>query len=154
MTKPTIAATTQDDIQGLQTILDHTGLFPSDLLPDMIAPALSGESNASWLTCRVDGSPRGLCYTEPEELAEGSWNMLALAVHPEFQRHGIGAALVKATEEFLQQSNQRLLIVETSGTDGFAQARRFYEDNGYEQEARIRDFWAEGDDKIIFRKAL
>ena len=46
------------------------------------------------------------------------------------------------------------MIVDTSGTDDFAMTRKFYSQNGYEEEARIRDFWADGDDKVIFRKAL
>jgi len=44
--------------------------------------------------------------------------------------------------------------VETSGTADFAATRRFYRQNGYEEEGRIRDFWAAGDDKVIFRKPL
>lgn len=36
----------------------------------------------------------------------------------------------------------------------FEYVRGFYRQHGYEEEARIRDFYAEGADKIIFRKAL
>ncbi|MCV6597485.1 MAG: N-acetyltransferase, partial [Mangrovicoccus sp.] len=87
-------------------------------------------------------------------LAEGTVNMLALAVHPERPGTGMGAALVAAAEAHLGTKDQRILIVETSGTEAFARTRAFYLQNGYEEEARIRDFWAKGDDKVIFRKAL
>ena len=59
-----------------------------------------------------------------------------------------------AAEQHLRSKGQRNLIVDTSGTDDFALTRRFYAQNGYEEEAPIRDFWAAGDDKVIFRKAL
>lgn len=154
MTNFTIRPTSSDDIPGLNLVLDGTGLFPSEMLPDMLAPALAGETGAFWLTCHHDGKAVGLCYTVPEELADGTWNMLALAVRPDLQGKRLGTELVGAVEQHLKDRGQRILIVETSGTDDFALTRRFYTGNGYEEEARIRDFWADGDDKVIFRKAL
>lgn len=154
MTKPEINPTTTADIPSLQIVVDQTQLFPSDMLPDMLGPTLSGESAAVWLTCNVDGRAVGFCYTAPEELADGTWNMLALAVLPDFQGRSLGAALVKALEQNLRGKGQRILIVDTSSKVEFARTREFYIKNLYEEEARIRDFWAEGDDKVIFRKAL
>lgn len=54
MTKHTIKPTVADDVPALQTVLDETGLFPSELLPDMLAPTLAGETEAFWLSCHVD----------------------------------------------------------------------------------------------------
>lgn len=154
MTTPQIYDTQAADIGALRQVLDATELFPSDMLPDMLAPFLAGETPAFWLCAAMEGRAVGFCYVEPEELADGTWNMLALAVHPDVQGQRIGGALVKAAETRLQDANQRILIVDTSGSDDFALTRKFYAINGYEEEARIRDFWAEGDDKVIFRKAL
>jgi len=47
-----------------------------------------------------------------------------------------------------------LLIADTSGTEAFQAARAFYAGNDYAQEARIGDFWALGDDKVVFAKRL
>ena len=154
MTNPTIKFTSAEDVVSLQSVLDETELFPSELLPDMLAPALAGETDAFWLTCHYGGEAVGLCYTVPEELADGTWNMLALAVRPDLQGKRLGQALVQAAEQHLKDQGQRILIVDTSGTDAFDQTRKFYAQNGYQEEARIRDFWADGDDKIVFRKAL
>ncbi|WP_424974400.1 GNAT family N-acetyltransferase [Dinoroseobacter sp. S124A] len=76
--------------------------------------------------------------------------MLALAVRPDLQGKRLGAALAHAVEQHLKEKGQRVLIVDTSGTEDFALTRKFYAQNGYEDGARIRDFWAEGDDKVIF----
>jgi len=146
--------TRAEDIAALQQILDQTELFPSDMLREMLAPALDGSSPALWLTAHLDGTAIGFSYTEPEMLAEGAWNMLAIAIAPDHQGKGHGADLVRATEAQLRQNAQRLLIVETSGLDAFTSTRRIYDAAGYDQEARIRDFWADGDDKVIFRKRL
>jgi ribosomal protein S18 acetylase RimI-like enzyme len=48
----------------------------------------------------------------------------------------------------------RVLLVETSGTPDFERTRAFYRKCGYEEEARIRDFYQAGADKIVYRKAL
>lgn len=154
MNKHDIKQTTQADVPALQVMLEQTGLFPAEMLPDMLAPALDGNTSDIWLTCHVAGNPVGVCFAVPETLAEGTWNMLALGVLPAQQGIGCGAALVCALEDRLRQDRQRLLIADTSGTDEFAPTREFYLQNGYTQEARICNFWAAGDDKVVFTKAL
>ena len=42
----------------------------------------------------------------------------------------------------------------TSGLPSFERTRGFYRLCGYDEEARIRDFYQAGEDKIVFRKAL
>ena len=80
--------------------------------------------------------------------------MLAIAVLPSSQGLGHGGALVAHLEAVLRRRKQRILIVDTSGVDAFARTRDFYRKSGYTEEARIRDFWATGDDKIVFWKSL
>ena len=66
----------------------------------------------------------------------------------------VGTALMAGIETELRERNQRVLIVETSGLDAYAPARRFYRGLGYDEEARIREFYSAGEDKIVFRKDL
>ena len=154
MTETHIAPLAQTDLPELQNVVSATGLFPAEMLPDMTAAALAGADPAPWLVAHIEGTAVGFAYTVPEDFADGTWNMLALAVAPRLQARGVGSALVAATENKLRKEGQRILIVDTSGTDAFARARAFYAQCGYDEEARIRDFWAEGDDKVTFRKAL
>lgn len=150
-----VRQTIAGDIAALQNVADATELFPGDMLPDMVAPFLdNGVDDALWLTCCDADAPNGFCYARPEEMTDGTWNMLAIAVDPGQQSKGAGALLVAEVEATLRGMCVRVLIVDTSGTEEFSATRRFYIANGYEEEARIRDFWAVGDDKIIFRKAL
>jgi len=150
-----IRLTKQDDIAALQEVLNGTKLFPSEMLPDMVDGFLSdGESSDIWLTCKANGKAVGFCYAAPEELAEGAWNMLAIAILPTEQGKGFGGAIARHLEVELKKRGQRILIADTSSTDEFAQTREFYRKNGYSEEARIRDFWAAGDDKVVFWKSL
>jgi ribosomal protein S18 acetylase RimI-like enzyme len=144
-----------DDVPALKRVADGTGLFPGELLPDMISGFLADPSGQDiWLTCEHNGTAIGFCYAVPEKLADGTWNMLALAVLPSSQRQGAGRAIVGQLEKRLRDAGYRLLIAETSGTAEFETARAFYRRCGYAEEARIRDFWAAGNDKIVYSKAL
>lgn len=150
-----IRPTKSEDIPALKLVLDGTHLFPSDLLAGMVSDFLSGDENGSvWLTAIEDGDAIGFCFATPETFTDGTWNMLAIAVLPEKQGGGAGGALVTALEKLLSDRGNRVLIADTSGTDEFAQTRAFYRKYGYTEEARIRNFWAAGDDKVVFWKAL
>lgn len=152
----TIRPTKHEDVPALKLVLDGTELFPSEMLPEMVGQFLSDQDSQDvWLTLEDDsGTAIGFCYAAPEQLTEGTWNMLAIAVLPERQGTGVGGAITRKLEDVLREKGQRVLIAETSGTDRFAMTREFYRKSGYKEEARIRDFWDAGDDKVVFWKAL
>ncbi|WP_342077841.1 GNAT family N-acetyltransferase [Yoonia sp. SS1-5] len=149
--RPTQAA----DLPDLCAVLDQTALFPAEMLADMIAPFLSDPDSLDlWLTAFVDETPVGFCYAVPAQFADGSWNMLAIAVAPDQQGTGCGGALTTALLGDLQGKGQRVLIAETSGAAAFEGPRAFYLAQGFEQQGCIRDFWAPGDDKVIFWRGV
>ena len=150
-----IIPTKPEDIPALKDVVDATGLFPSEMLPEMMSDFLDDPASVDlWLTCESDGKAVGFCYAVPEKLTEGTWNMLAIAVHTSKHGNGYGSAIVKSLEAELRARGCRVLIAATSGKDEFAQTREFYRKNGYAEEARIRDFWAAGDDKVVFWKRV
>lgn len=144
-----------NDLNALKIVIDKSGLFPSDMLDDMLAGYFNNaKENDFWLTYEEANEPIAIAYYTAEPMTEGTWNVLLIAVHPKQQSKGIGAKIMHHIEQTLSEQGQRVLLVETSGLDAFTRTRAFYLNNGYEQEARIREFYAEGEDKIIFRKAL
>ena len=152
---PRIRPATPDDLPGMKRILDATQLFPSELLDDMAAGFFDGTaSGEGWLTADAGDGPLALAYYVAERMTEGTWNLLAIAVDPCHQGKGIGATLLAHIERELTERGQRVLLVETSGLPQFARTRAFYSDNAYDEEARIRDFYAAGDDKVVYWKAL
>ncbi len=82
------------------------------------------------------------------------WKLYFLGVQPGQQGRGIGRALVAHVEEELREQGERVLIIETSGVDDYEATRTFYRSRGYDEEARIREFYGPGDDKVVFWKAL
>ena len=106
--------------------------------------------------CVVDDKdgPLGVAYYQPKTAADRVWDLTMIAVQPANQGRGRGAAMLRHVEEDLRTRDQRLLLVETSGLPQYDRTRAFYVKCGYEEEARIRDFWEAGDDMVLFRKAL
>ncbi len=129
-------------------------MFPPEMLEDMTSPYFLGESNNQRWIVFDDTEIQGVAYYVREIIAEGTWNVLMIAVDPPSHGRGIGSALMGFVENELTCQGERVLLVETSGTTDFQRTRGFYDMLGYEREARIRDYYAAGDDKIIFRKAL
>ena len=52
----------------------------------------------------------------------------------------------------IRQLNGRLLLIETSSLPHYELTRRFYLKHHYDQAAVLRDFYADGDDMVVFRK--
>jgi ribosomal protein S18 acetylase RimI-like enzyme len=87
-------------------------------------------------------------------LEQSNHPLQASAIHPDRQGQGRGKQLLREVEQVVTQRSGRVLLVETSGMPDFDRVRSFYDHCGYEAEARIRDFYKAGDDKIVYRKAL
>jgi ribosomal protein S18 acetylase RimI-like enzyme len=144
-----------DDLPALKALIDATGLFPSEMLDDMTAGYLAGTAAEEiWLVDQDAREPATLAYVAPERMTNATWNLLLIAVAPDRQRGGRGSAMLFHVEALLARRGARLLLIETSGLPEQAGARAFYAKNGYAQEGVIRDFYDEGEDKVIFRKKL
>ena len=154
MNKTHIRSSIPGDLSAAKGIIDAVQLFPSEFLDGMFcANSNDVEPSEFWLTFD-DGSPAAIAYCAPEAMADGTWNLLLIAVHPDRQSEGIGAQIMSFVEEKLSAEGARVLLVETSGTDDFIRTRAFYSKLGYNEEARIREYYGVGDDKIVFHKYL
>jgi ribosomal protein S18 acetylase RimI-like enzyme len=91
------------------------------------------------------------CYGATPE-TDRTFDLYWIAVDPAVQGAGSGTLLLTEVEQQLQGQNARMLIVETSSRSAYAPTRRFYEKRGYAEAARVREFYAPGDDRIIFTK--
>lgn len=151
-----IRDTIDTDTDALLAIIKDSNQFDESgfaYVKETLSEYLAGESEGLWLTAD-DGEPVGVAYCSPESVTDGTWNLLMLWTRRDRNNQGFGSALVARVEEILTERDARLLIVETSGLPDFETARSFYSKCGFEQEARIRNFFAAGDDKIVYTKSL
>ena len=142
------------DLEALRAVVADTALFPPDMLDAMLASFLDDPTTAVWL-CAADRTDLiAFAFAAPEPLTQGTWNMQALGVRSDRRRAGAATAVVRKVEREVAGRGARMLIVDTSGAPEFEAARAFYPAIGYDSEARIRDYWSAGDDKVVFRRVL
>ena len=149
---------TPGDTEPLIALAGESGLFSAeqlDTLRPMVCESLNhtGSTHPFWIADDEDGLV-GLAYCEPERMTDGTWNLQLIAVQPTRQRQGRGAQLLRYLEQSLAARGARVLLVDTLGTPDFSHVRAFYRKHGFDEEARIRDFYAAGADKVVFRRAL
>jgi GNAT superfamily N-acetyltransferase len=146
-----------DDTTALIAIASAIGFQANELetLSEMLSDYFGGDRNTDcfWITDE-DNEPVGVAYCEPERMTRQTWNLQLIAIRPDRQGQGRGAALLHYVEQTLASRGGRMLVVETSGLPDFERTRTFYTKCGYEEEARIRDFYTAGDDKVVYRKIL
>jgi GNAT superfamily N-acetyltransferase len=106
------------------------------------------------LTAWEAGEPIGFAYWAPAALTEGTWYLYWIAVRRDRQQRGCGARLLARCEAEVRAAGGRLLLIETSSLPGYAPTHRFYAGHGFEAACRIPDFYADGDDLVVFRKPL
>ena len=143
-----------DDTKAALELVSASGLFsPQDMetIKIRLGDYIHGTGDSLWII-HVGQDLDGLLYCLPEPMTHGTWNILMLLVRGSSRGKGVGTALMKEAQKLLIEQNARLLMVETSGTEDFEGAQRFYSQCGFVEVARIPDFYDDGDYKVIFTK--
>ena len=152
---------TRDDLSGLRAIGDDSAMFLGDEIEFFLTVASEavdgGQEGSPILRVATGTDPftvEGAALFQSEAMAQGVANLLFVGALAASRGKGVGQALIENFEAWARGGDHRLAIVETASDDQFAPAWSLYERNGYEREARVRDYYAPGTDKIVYRKAL
>ena len=153
-----IRPATPEDTAAMIDLVIAAGMFAAGdaaFLENMMAQYFGSDGEKSH-ACVIDEEeePLGVAYYQPKTAADRVWDLTMIAVRPDHQDRGRGAAMLRHVEGDLRTRGQRLLLIETSSLPRYDRARAFYVRCGYEEEARVRDYWEAGDDLVLFRKSL
>lgn len=151
-----IRETTREDVEQIMAISKNVGVFSEvevgtvdELLRDYFSmgPEASGYY---FLSCLNEERVVGFSCHGPRALTEGTFDLYWVATDPSAGRRGVGGALLRRTREEVGRTGGRLIIAETSGKPEYRKTRDFYERHGYLLEAVIKDFYAPGDDIMMY----
>ena len=147
------------DIDAIETILKATGFFKPyeiDVGLELVYERLSKGLGSGYEFVLWDGKEGlvGYCCYGAIPCTLSSFDIYWIAVHPDFQKKGIGKRIYSETETRIQNLNGTRIYIETSQSKKYLLTRKFYESVGFERIALIKDFYGPGDGKVIYCKVL
>jgi ribosomal protein S18 acetylase RimI-like enzyme len=154
-----IAPLRSDQRPDIEQLLRSTGFFRDDEIVVALEVidahfARPGQEYHAVGAFTPGGELLGYACWGPTPCTSATWDLYWIAVAPGAQRRGVGTRLLQEVERRLVHADARLVLVETSALPHYDATQRFYRSSGYEQVARVPDFYAAGDDKLIFAKRI
>jgi ribosomal protein S18 acetylase RimI-like enzyme len=156
LTAPALRPLSAADRRRIEEITRAVLVFRDDEVPvalEVFDGAVAGSPDYIALGALLDDRLVGWICWGPTPCTLGTYDLYWMAVDPAAQGSGIGAALLREMEGRLAGS-ARLIVVETAGRPDYRPTRAFYEARGYRKAAIIPDFYAPGDDQVVYVKAL
>lgn len=150
---------TARDAEAVRAIVSSTGFFRPDeidIAVELVKERLTrgAASGYHFLFADVDGATIGYTCYGPIGCTIGAFDLYWIAVHNDHRGKGLGRWLLAETERRIAAAGGRKVYIETSLKDQYAPTRGFYEGCGYAIEAVLKEFYAPGDDKIVFGRTL
>jgi len=147
------------DREGVRAIVENTGFFRPDevaIAVELVEERLArgAASGYHFIFAELGDELAGYACYGPIACTVGSYDLYWIAVAPSWQRHGIGRKLVEAVEARVALNGDARIYIDTSGQTKYAPTRSFYERSGFRCDARLADFYAPGDDRVIYVKIL
>jgi D-alanine-D-alanine ligase len=156
LTSPLLRHLTAADRGRIEEITRAVGVFRAEEVPvalEVFDGAVAGSPDYLAVGAEFEGRLAGWICWGPTPCTLGTYDLYWMAVDPALHGSGIGTTLVTEMEQRLVGA-ARLVVVETAGRPDYAPTRAFYESRGYRRTAVVPDFYAPGDDQVIYTKRL
>jgi ribosomal protein S18 acetylase RimI-like enzyme len=149
----------RSDAPALRRLVAATGVFYAEeraVALELLEIRLEQGPKSGYAFIFAERGPELLGYAAwgKAPLTQRTFDLYWIAVAPEAQGSGVGRALLERVERAVAGRGGGHLYIETSSRAVYARTRRFYREAGYRQVARLRDFYAAGDDKVMFCKLI
>ena len=153
------SAVMAEDVGRVRSLVASTGFFnaaEAEVAADLVSERLTKGIRSGYhfvLAERGSTLVAYACYG-PIFGTQGSFDLYWIAVAPEEQGRGLGAQTYTRAEAAMCKAGAKHIYADTSSSDRYAGTRGFYQRMGFVEEARLADFYAPGDGKIVYVKAL
>lgn len=149
----------ENDIKRIREIVESTRFFYDhevEIAVELVGERLSqGDSCGYYFVfAEVDGITVAYSCFGPITMSETSFDLYWIVTHNDFRGKGIGKKLLQETCMHAKNMGCSIMIAETSGLEHYSPTRAFYENNKFTLEARLKDFYVMGDDKLFYTKRI
>jgi ribosomal protein S18 acetylase RimI-like enzyme len=106
--------------------------------------------------CMVDDQDQAvgyICYG-PAPMTRGTFDLYWIVVDPDFQGKGIGSRLLFFLDEVVREMGGRMILADASSIPQYEKTQKFYLRNGFQEVARVADYYYPGNDRITFCKRI
>jgi acetoin utilization deacetylase AcuC-like enzyme/GNAT superfamily N-acetyltransferase len=153
------SAAMADDVGRVRSLVARTGFFnaaEAEVAADLVTERLTKGTRSGYhfvLAERGSTLVAYACYG-PIEGTQGSFDLYWIAVSPEEQVKGLGGQVYVRAEAAMRKAGAKHIYADTSSSERYAGTRGFYQRMGFQEEARLADFYGPGDGKVIYVKDL
>jgi GNAT superfamily N-acetyltransferase len=154
-----IRPTQSEDADSLLRLAGAEPLFSEEeaaTVAELLEAYLEQDDQGDYffLSAVEDGQLAGFACYGPTPLTQGTYDLYWIAVTAEAKGQGVGRLLMACVEDEIRSLAGRLIVLDTAGRAEYAPTRAFYHRLGYTHAATVPDFYAPGDDLIIFTRTL
>jgi ribosomal protein S18 acetylase RimI-like enzyme len=147
------------DVEIVRDITKSSGFFNTEeikIAAELVEARLSeGKSSGYYfIFAEIDGHVVSYSCYGPIEGTKSSYDLYWIATHNNYRGKGIGKKLIIETEKRIAQAKGKNIYVETASKPQYEPTRKFYESMNYVLEARLKQFYADDDDKLIYVKRV
>ncbi len=148
-----------EDRKPVAELIEATGFFTTDeydVAMELVDIYLNNKAQRDYIihVAEDGGQVVGYVCYGPTDCTVGTFDLYWIAVSPACQGKGIGKQLTAFTEREVALKGGRMIIIETSSLIKYKPTQEFYLRNGYVVEARVKDFYRDGDDRLIYTKRI
>jgi ribosomal protein S18 acetylase RimI-like enzyme len=155
-----IRALVERDREKLYSILVETQVFTREEIKvamELIDIVLRDPNQEDYkIDCMADNNDQAIgyiCYG-PVPMTEGTFDLYWIVVDPRSQGQGIGSKLLHFLEEMIRERRGRMILIDTSSIIQYEKTQKFYFRHGFQEVARVPDYYHPGNDRITFCKRL
>jgi ribosomal protein S18 acetylase RimI-like enzyme len=150
----------QKDRETLFSMLRATQVFTPqeiDVAMELIDIVLKEPSQKDYkIDCMVNDDDHAIgyiCYG-PVPMTQGAFDLYWIVVEPLSQGQGVGSKLLHFLEDTITERKGRMILIDTSSIPPYEKTQKFYSRHGFQEVARVPDYYHPGNDRITFCKKL
>jgi len=148
-----------EDMENVWRLVNSTGVFSEveiQIAVELVEERLKqGPSSGYFFVfAELDGRVVGYTCYGPVPLTAASFDLYWIAVDKAMHGRKLGRLLLQRSEELIRQAGGQQVYIETSNRPQYEPTRGFYLRCGYRQAALLENFYAPGDDKVIYSRDL
>ena len=150
----------QRDRARLYSMLTETQVFTREEIEvamELIGIVLDDPNQEDYrIDCMADDEDQAVGYVcyGPVPMTQGTFDLYWIVVDPRSQGQGVGSKLLHFLEGVVKERKGRMILIDTSSIPQYEKTQKFYVRRGFQEVARVLDYYYVGNDRITFCKSL